>query len=167
MPAADEARKRVGQRILLAKSEAPPAKNNAASARELLDTVIEGLKIEVRRIRQANASLIPPVEVARAARRSPILVIQLKPSESLQLLSGFRLNVVVEVIDVDAQAIIVQIAAATSDVPIDEIPAVEVFKGPYSSAAISDRIEAALFLCLDQVQRGVEGSLNLDGLGGT
>jgi eukaryotic-like serine/threonine-protein kinase len=167
MPAADEARKRVGQRILLAKSEAPLAKNNAASARELLDTVIEGLKIEVRRIRQANASLIPPVEVARAARRSPILVIQLKPSESLQLLSGFRLNVVVEVIDVDAQAIIVQIAAATSDVPIDEIPAVEVFKGPYSSAAISDRIEAALFLCLDQVQRGVEGSLNLDGLGET
>ncbi|MBR1271836.1 protein kinase [Bradyrhizobium sp. AUGA SZCCT0222] len=167
MPAADEARKRVGQRILLAKSEATPTKNNAAAARELLDTVIEGLKIEVRRIRQANASLIPPVEVARAARRSPILVIQLKPSESLQLLSGFRLNIVVEVIDVDAQAIIVQIAAATSDVPIDEIPAVEVFKGPYSSAAISDRIEAALFLCLDQVQRGIEGSLNLDGLGGT
>jgi eukaryotic-like serine/threonine-protein kinase len=76
------------------------------------------------------------------------------------------LNVVVEVIDVDAQAIAVQIAAATSAVPIDDIPTVEVFKGPYSSAAVSDRIEAALFLCLDQVQRGVEGVLNLDDLGG-
>jgi len=166
MPAADEARKRVGQRIMLAKSEASPVKNDAASARELLDTVIEGLKIEVRRIRQANASLIPPVEVARATRRSPILVIQLKPSASLQLLNGVRLNVVVEVIDVDAQAIIVKIAAATSDAPIDEVPTVELFKGPYSSTAISDRIEAALFLCLDQVQRGIEGALNLQDLGG-
>jgi hypothetical protein len=164
---AEEARKRVGQRILLAKAETTPAPTkNAAATRELLDTVIEGLKVEIRRIRQANASLIPPVEVTRAARRSPILEIQLKSSEGLQIPNGVRLKLTVEVIDVDAQAIIVQAAAAASTYSIEDIPLTEVFKGPYSSGAIGDRIEAALFLCLDQAQQGREGPFNLEGLGG-
>jgi predicted Ser/Thr protein kinase len=167
MSAAEEARKRVGQRILLAKAEAAPAQTgNAAAERELLDTVIEGLKIELRRIRQGNASLIPPVEVTRPGRRSPTLAIQLKPSESLKLTKGLRLKVAIQVIDVDAQAITVQMAAAASTDSIDGIPLTEVFKGPYSSGAIGDRIEAALFLCLDQAQQGLEGALDLDNLGG-
>ncbi|QWG20333.1 protein kinase [Bradyrhizobium sediminis] len=167
MPAAEQARKRVGQRILLAKAETAHAPTkDAASASELLDTIIAGLKIEVRRIRQANASLIPPVEVTRTTRRSPTLVIQLKPSESLQLARGLRLRITVEVIDVDAQAIVVQMAAAASTESMDGIPVTQVFKGPYSSVAIGDRIEAALFLGLDQAQQGREGPLDLEGLGG-
>jgi eukaryotic-like serine/threonine-protein kinase len=147
MPAAEEARKRVGQRILLAKAKTddPAPTRDVAAARELLDTVIEGLKVEVRRIRQANVSLIPPVEVTRAGRRSPVLAIRLKPSEGLQLPDGLRLKVTVEVIDVDAQAIAVQIVAAAASESMDDIPGTELFKGPYSSAAIGDRIEAVLF----------------------
>ncbi len=166
--AAEEARKRVGRRILFAKSEKAPAQaKDAAAVGDLLNTVIEGLKIEARRIRQANASLIPPIEVTRPGRRGPALLIQLKPSESLQLARGIKLKVAVEVVDVDAQAITVCIAAAAGTQAMDDVPLLEVFKGPYSSNAIGDRIEAALFLCLDQAQRGCEGPLNLEGLGGT
>ncbi|EJN07135.1 protein kinase family protein [Bradyrhizobium sp. YR681] len=168
MPAAEEARRRVGQRILLATAETAVPVQDTAAASELLDTVIDGLKIEVRRIRQANASLIPPVEVTRLGRNSPMLSIRLKPSESLQLTKELQLKIAVDVIDVDAQAIAVMItaSASSSGTFIDPDNLVEVFKGPYSSNTIGDRIGAALFLCLDQVQQGVEGPLHLEGLGG-
>lgn len=168
MPAAEEARKRVGQRILLATTETTAPMQDAAAASELLDTVIEGLKIEVRRIRQANVSFVPPVEVTRAGRHSPILSIRLKPSESFQLTKEVQLKLAVEVIDVDAQAVAVMMGAASSSSAkqIDAGNLIEVFKGPYSSSRVGERIEAALFLCLDQVQQGAEGPLDLDGLGG-
>lgn len=168
MPAAEEARKRVGQRILLATIETTAPMQDAAAASELLDTVIDGLKIEVRRIRQANVSFVPPVEVTRAGRHSPILSIRLKPSESFQLTKEVHLKLAVEVIDVDAQAVAVMMGAASSSsaTQTDATNLIEVFKGPYSSSGVGERIEAALFLCLDQVQQGVEGPLDLDGLGG-
>lgn len=169
MPAAEEARKRVGQRILLAATEAVAPLQDAAAANELLNTVIDGLKIEVRRIRQANASFIPPVEVTRAGRHSPILSIRLKPSESFQLTREVQLKLAIEVIDVDAQAVAVLMAGtAYSDGAnrADPVNLTEVFKGPYSSSGVGERIEAALFLCLDQAQQDVEGPLDLDGLGG-
>jgi hypothetical protein len=165
--AAEEARKRVGQRILLAQAEAAPGPaQDRAAAQELLETVIEGLKVEFRRIRQANASLMPPLEVTRPGRRSPSLVIQMKPSEKLKLAKGLRLELAVRVVDIDAQAIIIEMSATACTDPAVGIPLTEVFKGPYRSGTISDRIEAALFLSLDQAQQGLEGPLKLEGSGG-
>ncbi|WP_167458384.1 serine/threonine protein kinase [Mesorhizobium kowhaii] len=164
--AVESARKRVGQRILLAQAEAVPAPvPNATAARELLDTIVEGLKIEFRRIRQANSSVMPPLEVTRAGRRSPELIVQMEPSENLKLAKGLRMEVAVQIIDVDAQAIVVHMAAAACTVSTEGIPRTEVFKGPYSSRAIGDRIEAAMFLSLDQAQQGLEGPFNLQELG--
>ena len=164
--AAEMARQRVGQRLLLAQSQTEVSPmQDAAAAQELLDTVIEGLKVEVRRIRQANSSLMPPLKVSRSGRRSQELVVEMNRSTNHGLPDGLRLKIKVQVVDTDAQAITISISAAACSCPIHDNDAREIFKGPYSSAAIGDRIEAAVFLSLDRAQDGVDGPIYLDDVG--
>lgn len=166
LSAAEEARKRVGQRALIAQIEAAaPPSNSAADVAELLDTVIEGLKIEFRRIRQANTTLIPPLEVVRTAVHSDELIIRMQPSESLGLVKGLTVAVTVSIIDADAQAIGILVSAIPALEHSVQAPKVEVFRGPYSSGAYSDRIEAAVFISLDHAQQNLEGPVNLKELG--
>lgn len=166
LSAAEEARKRVGQRVLMAQIESvgPPVDKSADEA-ELLDTVIEGLKIEFRRIRQGNATLIPPLEISRTALHSDELVVKMQASSTLSLAMGMVIDVKVKIIDADAQAIGILIAAvAGQEVPLDA-PETEIFRGPYSSAAVGDRIEAAVFLGLDHAQQKINGLVNFEELG--
>jgi hypothetical protein len=166
LSAAEEARKRVGQRALLAQIEAVgPPSDKAADAAELLDTVIEGLKIEFRRIRQGNATLIPPLEVSRTAVHSNELIIRMQPSENLNLAKGLVIDVTVEIIDADAQAIGISVSSAAGLEHAPDIAKTEVFRGPYSSGAFGDRIEAAVFISLDHAQQNLEGPVKLDELG--
>lgn len=164
---AEQARKRVGQRILLAQAETTPdIDNDAAATRELLDNVIEGLKVEFRRIRQANASLIPPLGVTRDGKGAPRLIVRMRPSDTLKLSTGLVMTFVVEIIDVDSQAISVRAAAATKDDAIASAATSEVFRGPYSSGTLGDRIEATVFVALDRAQQGGDSAIALDGSGG-
>ena len=166
LSAAEEARKRVGQRALMAQIEAVgAASDNVADAAELLDTVIEGLKIEFRRIRQANTTLIPPLEVSRTSLGSDELIIRLQPSESMNLAKGLIIVVTVKIIDADAQAIGIFVSSAPGVENAPDLEKTEVFRGPYSSGSFGDRIEAAVFISLDHAQQNLEGPVKLDVLG--
>ncbi len=166
LSAAEEARKRVGQRALMAQIESvgPPVDKTADEA-ELLDTVIEGLKIEFRRIRQGNSTLIPPLEISRTSLHSNELVVRMQASSLLKLAKGLVIDVKVKIIDADAQAIGIFLSATPGLHHRADAPETEVFRGPYSSGAVSDRIEAAVFISLDHAQQNIDGPVNLDQLG--
>ncbi|TCQ14626.1 serine/threonine protein kinase [Rhizobium sp. PP-CC-3G-465] len=166
LSAAEEARKRVGQRALFAQiqSVGPPVDKSADEA-ELLDTVIEGLKIEFRRIRQGNATLIPPLEISRTALHSRELVVRMQASYMLNLAVGLVIDVKVKIIDADAQAIAIFVSAMPGQEISADAPETEVFRGPYSSGAVGDRIEAAVFISLDHAQQNIDSPVNLDQLG--
>lgn len=166
LSAAEAARKRVGQRALMAQIEVvgPPADTSADEA-ELLDTVIEGLKIEFRRIRQANSSLIPPLDISRTSLRSDHLVVRMHATEMLNLATGLVMNVKVRIIDADAQAIGILISATHELDDAGGEKETEVFRGPYNSGAVGDRIEAAVFMSLDHAQQNLDGPVKFDELG--
>lgn len=160
--AADAARQRISKRLLLADAQSEAIVDEGPAAAELLETVIDGLKIELRRIRQANSNIMPPLMVTRGPKRAPVLNIQMGASAEFGLARDVRMEIVVTVIDVEAQAVRL---AARASVPTDSakepVELISVFKGPYSSGATSDRVEAAVLVALDQAQNGTIGQLSI------
>lgn len=163
---ADDARQRIGKRLLLADAQTELTVGEGPASAELLETVVEGLKIELRRIRQANASIMPPLIVTRGPKRAPVLNIKMSASAEFSLANDLYMEIVVVVIDVESQAVHLQAkafaGAATTAKPPELL---SIFKGPYSSATISDKIEAAMIVALDQAQSGTVGQLDLAGVG--
>lgn len=160
--AADAARQRISKRLRLADAQSEAVVDEGPASAELLETVIDGLKIELRRIRQANSSIMPPLMVTRGPKRAPVLNIQMGASAEFGLPGDVRMEIVVTVIDVEAQAVRLE---ARASVPVnaaeEPLELISVFKGPYSSGATSDRVEAAVLVALDQAQNGTTGQLNL------
>lgn len=163
---ADDARQRIGKRLLLADALAEPKVDNGPASAELLETVVEGLKVELRRIRQSNASIMAPLIITRSQRRAPIVNIKMSTSSEFGLKNDLRMEIAVTVIDVESQAVQLEAkASAGAEAPVESPGLIGIFKGPYSSAAISDRIEAAIIVALDQAQGGAVGPLSLAGVG--
>ena len=163
---ADDARQRIGKRLLLADAQSGLTGDEGRASAELLETVVEGLKVELRRIRQANASIMPPLIVTRGPKRAPIINIKMSASAEFGLVNDACIEIAVAVIDAESQAVHLQMKAfAGAAAPIEPPELTSIFKGPYSSAAISDRIEAAIIVTLDQAQSGAVGQLSLAGVG--
>lgn len=151
--AGDAARQRISKRLLLADAQSEAVVDEGPAVAELLETVIDGLKIELRRIRQANSSIMPPLVVTRGPKRAPVLDIRIGTSAEYGLARDVCMEIAVAVIDVEAQAVRLQARAYVPADKAEEPQAlVTVFKGPYSSGATSDRVEAAVLVALDQAQ---------------
>jgi serine/threonine protein kinase len=163
---ADDARQRIGKRLLLADAQTELTVDEGLASAELLETVVEGLKIELRRIRQANASIMPPLIVTRGPKRVPVLNIKMSASTEFGLANDLCMEIAVRVIDVESQAVHLKAKAfAGAAAPVETPELIGIFKGPYSSTAISDRIEAAIIVALDQAQGAAVGQLNLADVG--
>lgn len=163
---ADDARQRIGKRLLLADAQTELTLDEGPASTELLETVVEGLKIEMRRIRQANASIMPPLIVTRGPKRAPVLNIKMSASAEFGLANDLCMEIAVAVIDVESQAVHLEAKAFAGTAPLVEPPEhTSIFKGPYSSATTSDRVEAAMIVALDQAQEGAVGQLSLTGVG--
>lgn len=163
---ADDARQRIGKRLLLADAHTDLTVDKGPASVELLETVVEGLKVEVRRIRQANTSIMPPLIVTRGPSRAPILNIKMRASAEFGLANDLCMEIAVAVIDVESQAVHLKArAVAGAAGPVESRELTSIFKGPYSSATISDKIEAAMIVALDQAQGGAVGQLSLAGVG--
>ncbi|TXC70969.1 protein kinase [Sphingomonas ginsenosidivorax] len=160
--AGDAARQRISKRLLLADAQSEAVVDDGPAMAELLETVIDGLKVELRRIRQANSSIMPPLIVTRGPKRVPVLEIRIVASAEYGLARDVCMEIAVTVIDVEAQAVRLEACASVpSDDAQEPLALVIVFKGPYSSGATSDRVEAAVLVALDQAQNGTIGQLSL------
>jgi eukaryotic-like serine/threonine-protein kinase len=160
--AGDAARQRISKRLLLADAQSEAVVDDGPAMAELLETVIDGLKVELRRIRQANSSIMPPLIVTRGPKRVPVLDIRIGASAEYGLARDVCMEIAVTVIDVEAQAVRLEARASVPSDDAQEPPAlVSVFKGPYSSGATSDRVEATVLIALDQAQNGTIGQLSL------
>ena len=156
--AANAARQRIGKRLLLAEAQNESENDQGPAIAELLETVIEGLKVELRRIRHSNSSIMPPLEITRGAKRAPVVKIKMNASAEFRLTRELYMEIHLEVIDAEAQAVQLRAGAAVGS---EGVECSTIFRGPYSSSAVSDRIEAAIIVALDQAQSGVDGQLNL------
>lgn len=162
---ADDVRSRLNKRAILRQAEAESRPQDAAIApEELLATVIDGIKVEIRRIRQASAAVVPPLTVSPRSRGSNVLNVRCRRAPAFGLTRDLDVEVAVEVVDAATQAISVEISAAAGSA-IDENKRVVGFKGPYASSAVGEKLEAALMICIDAMQSGTEGPIDLTGIG--
>ncbi|ETA51206.1 protein kinase domain-containing protein [Ponticoccus alexandrii] len=162
---ANDARQRISKRLLLAEAQVEAVVEQGPAVAELLETVIDGIKIELRRIRQANASIIPPLSVTRGPKHAPVLNIMIDATPGFGLVNELWLEVTVTIVDVESQAVRLEASAVTATAQTTQPTSVTIFKGPYSSGAVSDRLEAAIIVALDQAQGGTLGQIDLGGVG--
>ena len=162
----DAIRDRVINRIVLTEAGAPTVLSAVDDgAEDLLESVVNLVKVEVRRVRGSYAAVMPPVTVQRVPRNSNVLTVVLDKAPKLQLQTGLCLEIQVDVIDAAAQAVALAMAAFASVVPEPNADSrMTIFRGAYNPQAIGRRIEVAIFAALDQAQQGTAGTIDLSGL---
>ena len=163
MNAAEAARDRVAKRLLLAEAEVPSVSaRRDAGAEDLQESVVSLVKVEVRRIRGANSTLMPPLNVGRVPRDSNVLTVTMHEALQLQLPAGLCLEIEIGVIDAAAQVVSLAMAAFAAAQPETSVDGrTTIFRGAYNPAAIGERIEAAIFTALDRAQTGIAGAIEL------
>lgn len=162
---ADAARQRISKRLLLADALAEGAVDRSPAIAELLETVIEGLKVELRRIRQANSTIMPPLEITREPKRTPKIIVRMNASADFKLAAELRIEIFASVVDVDSQAVQLDAQVACSAGGSDSAQHTIIYRGPYSSSAIGEKLETALIVALDLAQNGQHNYLSLSDMG--
>ena len=89
---------------------------------------------------------MPPLEITRGAKRSPAVSVKMNASGEFKLSDELRFELLVSVIDVESQAVQLDAHAVFAAGGSDGAQRTTIFRGPYSSGAIGDRIEAALIV---------------------
>lgn len=150
-----------------AMSEATESSNNLETEGEVAefrDTVIEGLKVELRRVRQSYSTHIPPLEIVPDKDDRCSLIVKIGPANEGGHAIDVELSVKVEVIDVGAQAISVVVLATSPSSAKEVGKATLVYSGAYLASEIGDRLGEAMLVAVDLCQSGKEGVLDLSGL---
>lgn len=129
----------------------PSALAERSGSIELLETVIASLKVQVRAVRSANSASIPPLNVTR---EGDALLVRFRRSAAQGLPEGLILKLDVRVLDADAGAVEVNATAAIGDsISGLTLKAVSVFRGLFTSDALSAATENCIYVSLDQAQQ--------------
>jgi eukaryotic-like serine/threonine-protein kinase len=153
---ATTAKNRVTKRSLRLKAEQLPLSAPGTNSGELRETVIRLLKLELRKIRNSNTGGLPPLtSVALCSRGSDTLMVKFQASETLDLPDGLTIFVKTEVIDAAAHAVrISALSERGHSSGLSSKGFVDIFQGIFPAAALSDALEACVYVAVDQVQRG-------------
>lgn len=149
-------------------SEVRAEKNDPNSVGEITEfrsTVMEGIKVELRRVRQTYSSIIPPLEILPEADDVCSLAVKIRPTNAEGVVVDTTLFVRVEVIDVGAQAVAISVLAKSPSVEDVTGEAMQVYTGSYLASEIGDRLGEAMLIAVDLIQTGSTGVLDLSALG--
>ncbi|MGY4366810.1 hypothetical protein ACVW1A_002875 [Bradyrhizobium sp. LB1.3] len=149
-----DARERVIRRSILNDAMAVPQVVIGTGAGELVEAVINLLKVEVRRVRNSNAAVFPPLSVTRIPADGNILTVTLRSEPQQGLPVGLTMEVGVNVLDETAQAVRIGLCAwlgSPASKPAT-MKMTEAFEGIFTPATLSGMIEDAMYLALDRAQ---------------
>ena len=163
------ARERVTRRSVVGKAILTPASSPPSGSPDLIDAVIDLVKVEARRVRNANTAAFPPLTLARTPADSETVTIVLRPAPADGLPAGVTIELRVQVIDEAAQAIGIHICAwrgLLSERP-GECKPIDAFKGVFAPVAVAGLLENAMYMAVDQAQSMADagdGSLDLSAM---
>ncbi len=147
------ARERVTRRSIVSQVAAVPEPAPASSGLDLVDAVIDLVKVEARRVRSANTAAFPPFIITRTPGGDGVTVM-FRPAAQQSLPIGLTLALTVSVLDQSAQAVIVHVGAWLGGVDVQpaELATIEGYRGILATPAISTLLETAMYLAVDQAQ---------------
>ncbi|MCW2362459.1 MULTISPECIES: protein kinase domain-containing protein [Sphingobium] len=161
------ARERVTRRSVVNQATAIVEAPSATATPDLVDVVIDLIKVEARRIRNANTAAFPPLTVARQPRAGRTVTIALRKAPQQGLPDGLTIALDVEVVDEAAQAISLSVVAWRGDSA--QRPAKSsnagTFMGVFVPATVSGLLENVMYMAVDQAQTvNADCELNLCGV---
>lgn len=148
------ARERVIKRSILNEATTTPAVVAGPGVRDLVEAVINLLKVEVRRVRNSNATAFPPVTVTRMPSDGDALTVTLRPAPQQGLPFGLTMEFRVEVLDEAAQAIRIDLCAWLGEPGSrpTTLNATGAFKGILAPSTLSAMLENSMYLAVDRAQ---------------
>lgn len=151
---AGDVRERVTQRSLLDRANIVPEAVPVSGEPDLVDAVVNLLKIEVRRVRNENTAAFPPLTVTRIPPDGNDVCISFRPSAQQGLSNGLTLSVSVDVLDEVAQAIAVSVCAWIGGGPVKPYSAsmVTIYKEVFVPATFATALENAMYFAVDNAQ---------------
>lgn len=146
------ARERVTRRSVVGHAVAAKPAPSVSAGPDLVDAVIDLIKVEARRVRNANTAAFPPLTVARMPVDGNIITIALRPASGLP--AGLTIELVVQVLDEAAHAITVDICAWVGAVALrpTQCSKIQAFRAAFIPVAVSSLIENVMYVSLDQAQ---------------
>lgn len=156
------ARERVTRRSVVSQAVAPPEAVPITGGPDLVDAVIELIKVEARRVRNSNKAAFPPITVARPSTSADMVTIAFRSAAHQSLPHGLTIEVGVAVLDEAAQAVSIGICAWLGGAPQkpDGIAATGAYKGMLVPTALSTLLENAMYMAVDQAQSQLGGVEN-------
>ena len=165
--AGSAARERVTRRSVVSQATAIVDTPSLGGTPDLVDAVIDLIKVEARRIRNANIAAFPPLTIARRPQTGRTVTIALRPSDQEGLRSGLTIAIDVDVVDEAAQAISLSISGwrgGDAQQPGGS-ESVGKFIGVFVPATVSILLENVMYMAVDQAQTiNIDGALDLRGV---
>ncbi len=155
--AAEAAKTRVTSRQAIAKAVQPDDTSNDVDPGELLQTVIDTIKLKIRGIRSSNSSSLPPVIVTRCEDE---VTVTLGPNENFSMPMKLSICYAIEVLDPSIGAISL-LASAYIGHPMQDnmAPSVKLFGGIFTANGIASILEKSVYVAVEQAQDyGTEGA---------
>lgn len=157
------ARERVTQRSLIAEATTETEQQNFSTVPEIVDAVVNLIKVEARRIRNENTTAFPPLIAARMPPGANHVLIIFRATHTKQLAIDLSLEIGVDVLDEKAQAIDMRIHAwlGSKDARPEDGSSVCVYKGLFVPDSISETLESAMYVSMDRAQlaSGIIGTI--------
>ncbi|PLS19799.1 serine/threonine protein kinase [Neptunicoccus cionae] len=161
--AAEEAKIRVTSRQAIAKAVEVEDTNDEADPKELLQTVIDTIKLKVRGIRASNISSLPPVVVTRCGDKVTVV---LGPNNNFSMPMKLTICYSIEILDANIGAISLCSSSHIGDLEDDEkAEPVKLFSGIFSANGIASILEQCTYVAVEQAQdngpAGIDRAIDL------
>ncbi len=164
--AAEEAKIRVTSRQAITRAVEVEGTNDEVDPNELLQTVIDTIKLKVRGIRASNVSSLPPVVVTRCGDE---VTVALGPNNNFSMPMKLTICYSVEILDANIGAISLCSSSYIGDLADDEkAEPVKLFSGIFSANGIASILEQCTYVAVEQAQdhgpAGINCTIDLSAL---
>lgn len=147
--AAQQAKQRVTNRSAITQAQPARPSPDAAANVDLVNSIVNALKVQVRTIRDANSTSLPAVNVSR---RESVVSLRFNSSAAHGLATAVIIQIEIGVIDLSINAVQISASAFAKEVVHTSSNGACLMRGVYNTDALTSALENCIYISIDQAQ---------------
>ena len=160
---AESAKIRVTSRQAVQNAKVVETAQDDVDATELLQTVIDTIKLKIRGIRASNTSSLPPVVVTKLGAE---VTVMFGPNDNFGLPMKLTICYSIDILDASIGAVSLCSSSHIGELEHDDkAEPVKIFSGIFSANGIADVLEKSVYVAVEQAQdngpAGVDSTIDL------